>query len=65
MKYAAEGDSSGVEGIQEEMQDLGMEPGPFANHPLVFAHVKAGHPDEGLEVMREMFASGVQPELVL
>lgn len=58
MKYAAQGDPVNVEEILEDMEESGLEPGPFAFHAQVFAHVKAGQPDAGLEVMREMHSSG-------
>ena len=63
MKYAAGGDPEGVEDILEEMEESGLEPGPFAHHAFVFACVKAGRPDEGLETMRNMFEQGMQFDL--
>lgn len=61
MKYAAEGDPESVENILEDMEESGLEPGPFAHHACVFACVKAGRPDGGLAAMREMFAQGLKP----
>lgn len=58
MKHAAQGDSTGVDNTIDMMEEAGLEPGPFAYHALLFAHVKAGQPAEGLLVMRDMFISG-------
>ena len=59
MKCAAQGDASGVQDILDRMQDdFDLEPGPYAYHAKVFAYVKAGQPDKGLEVMRLMHQSG-------
>lgn len=58
MQHAAQGDPTSVEEILEDMEDFGLEPGPFAFHAQIFAHVKAGQPDAGLEVMRDMHSSG-------
>lgn len=58
MKHAVQGEPTDVEVILEEMEDFGLEPGPFAFHAQIFAHVKAGQPEAGLEVMREMHSSG-------
>ena len=58
MKHATQGDPIKVEEILEDMEDSGLEPGPFAFHAQIFAHVKAGQPDAALEVMRELHSSG-------
>lgn len=58
MKHAAQGDYIDVEVIMEEMEDSGLEPGPFAFHAQIFALVKAEQPDAGLDVMREMHREG-------
>lgn len=64
MKYAAQGDPENVEEILEDMEDSGLEPGPFAFHAQIFAHVKAGQPDAALEVMRELHLSGANKVVV-
>lgn len=58
MRYAAQGEPTNVEEIMEEMEDAGLEPGPFAFHAQIFAYVKVGQPDAGLQVMREMHLEG-------
>lgn len=58
MKHAAGGNPTNVEDIMEDMEESGLEPGPFAYHAQVFAYVKAGEPDEGLDVMQRMHKAG-------
>ena len=62
MKCAAQGDASGVQDTLDRMQeDDNLEPGPYAYHAKVFAHIKAGQPEAGLEVMKLMHHSGGLP----
>lgn len=51
MQAASQGQASDVSEILEEMQEDGLEPGPYAYHALVFAHVKRKDPSAALEVM--------------
>lgn len=58
MKCAAQGNVSGVQKVLDSMIHDGLQPGPYALHTKVFAHVKAGHPNDGLEIMRQMYKKG-------
>ncbi len=58
MQAAANGQASDVSEILEEMQEDGIEPGPYAYHALVFANVKSKDTDAALEVMRLMHKLG-------
>ncbi len=59
MQAAANGQASDVIEILDEMQDDGLEPGPYAYHALVFAHVKNKDSDEALAVMKLMHKLGM------
>ena len=58
MNAAARGEAADVSEILEEMQEDEIEPGPYAYHALVFAHVKNKDSDSALEVMRLMHRQG-------
>ncbi|KAL0023347.1 hypothetical protein WJX77_009730 [Trebouxia sp. C0004] len=60
MQAAANGQASDVSEILDEMQEDGLEPGPYAYHALVFAHVKNKSSDEALAVMKLMHKLGLQ-----
>ncbi|KAL0040844.1 hypothetical protein WJX79_006986 [Trebouxia sp. C0005] len=60
MQAAANGQASDVSEILDEMTEDGLEPGPYAYHALVFAHVKNKNSDEALEVMKLMHKLGLQ-----
>lgn len=59
MQAAANGQASDVSEILDEMQEDGLEPGPYAYHALVFAHVKNKDSDEALAVMKLMHKLGM------
>lgn len=59
MQAAANGQASDVSEILDEMTEDGLEPGPYAYHALVFAHVKNKNSDEALEVMKLMHKLGI------
>ncbi len=59
MQAAANGQASDVSEILDEMQEDGLEPGPYAYHALVFAHVKKKNSDEALAVMKLMHKLGM------
>ena len=51
---AGKGQALDVSEILEEMQEDGLEPGPYAYHALVFAHVKSKDSSAAHELMRLM-----------
>lgn len=59
MQAAANGQASDVSEILDEIKEDGLEPGPYAYHALVFAHVKNKDSDEALAVMKLMHKLGI------
>ena len=67
MQAAAKGQADDVSEVLNEMEESGLEPGPYAYHALVFAHVKVPDPDPGaaLDVMRLMHSLGTGQAILL
>lgn len=58
---AMRGDPDEVSTILSDMVRGKLQPGPAAQHTLVFAHIKAGNAMEGLHAARESVKNGVIP----
>lgn len=56
---AMQADVAEVQQILRNMSQHGLPPGPAALHSLVFAHVKAGHAETGLEAARNIVHMGL------
>ena len=59
---AGKGQDSDVSEVLETMQEDGLEPGPYAYHALVFAHVKSKDSSAAHEVMRLMDKLGINKD---
>lgn len=61
--YAAaiRGSPDEVSQILRQMEREKLQPGPAAQHTLVFAHIKAGNAMEGLRAARESVKAGIIP----
>lgn len=58
---AMRGDPEDVTSILRDMEDAELQPGPAAQHALVFSHIKAGNAMEGLRSARESVQKGIAP----
>lgn len=58
---AMRGDPEEVSTILRDMLHEKLQPGPAAQHTLVFAHIKAGNAMEGLHAARQSVKDGIIP----